>query len=250
MISLKLGTGLTGVVGSQGAVWTPSTLATNKGYWVVRLGHIWKDAAGTVPAAVATDPIRRIDDLSGNGNHLIAPSDPERGLLAIVGGKLVVRCDGATTNYKAANVALGQAKLTMTSAASTAIIPTFIEFPYTISFNPGNNGLRLGFASSKPEVLGGAVNTTTSPTALIINTPYTLTGRVSTTILDLRVNGVVVATGVPISPGATTADCFMASRGDPLFWWNGDIYGGAIYGDTLSDADAALNDAFMASLYS
>lgn len=43
-------------------------------FWSPRvLSSLWQDTAGTVPAAVDSE-VKRMDDLSGNGAHMIAPS--------------------------------------------------------------------------------------------------------------------------------------------------------------------------------
>jgi hypothetical protein len=55
---------------------------------------LFQDAAGTIPATANNDPVRRINDLSGNGNHAIAGSDAARPLLKISGGQRWLEFDG------------------------------------------------------------------------------------------------------------------------------------------------------------
>ncbi|MEM8623747.1 MAG: hypothetical protein AAGG47_09500 [Pseudomonadota bacterium] len=64
------------------------------GLWLFDdFAHLWQDSAGTVPVTQDGDPIRRVDDVSGNDNHMIY--DGTVGLVARVlpGGKICVEAD-------------------------------------------------------------------------------------------------------------------------------------------------------------
>lgn len=52
------------------------------GFWITQLGNIWQEIDGSrATAALSTsDPIGEIGDLSGNGNHMLAPATGQRGL--------------------------------------------------------------------------------------------------------------------------------------------------------------------------
>lgn len=62
-------------------VWTPDNLfaaGERGGYWNVNeLTSLWQDQAGTIQANTVGDSVQRMDDLSGNGNHMIAPVGKE-----------------------------------------------------------------------------------------------------------------------------------------------------------------------------
>ena len=62
-------------------VFSPADLFSNGqrgGYWNVQdLGTLWQDQAGTIPADTDGDLVARMDDQSGNGNHMLAPSGNE-----------------------------------------------------------------------------------------------------------------------------------------------------------------------------
>jgi hypothetical protein len=53
--------------GTGGGMWDPSDMAT-----------MWKDTAGTVPVTADGDFVARIDDKSGNGNHLVQATAANR----------------------------------------------------------------------------------------------------------------------------------------------------------------------------
>jgi hypothetical protein len=70
-------------------------------YKVSQAGSLWQDAAGTIPATALNDPVRRINDLSGNARHAIAGSDAARLLLKISGAIKWLECDGADDHLAA-----------------------------------------------------------------------------------------------------------------------------------------------------
>lgn len=67
--------------GEQGAWWDPSDAST-----------VFQDAAGTVPGAVDS-PVGRINDKSGNGNHLLQTTDARRPILRQDGGTFYTEGD-------------------------------------------------------------------------------------------------------------------------------------------------------------
>lgn len=63
------------------------------GWWDMSdLGAMWADTAGTVPASV-NGAVRRIDDKSGNGNHLIVPNAAHAPILRTDAGVFFLEFD-------------------------------------------------------------------------------------------------------------------------------------------------------------
>jgi hypothetical protein len=58
------------------------------GYEIARSGSIFQDVAGTTPAVANGDPVRRINDLSGNGYHLTMPTGGDYFILNVSGTKM------------------------------------------------------------------------------------------------------------------------------------------------------------------
>lgn len=56
---------------------------------------MWQDAAGTIAVTAGGDKVRRIDDISGNGNNATATSDSERPTYRVNGGKPYLEFNGA-----------------------------------------------------------------------------------------------------------------------------------------------------------
>jgi hypothetical protein len=72
--------------GRQGAVYDVSQLST-----------VWKNVAGTDPVTAVDDIVRRVDDVSGRGHHLLADSDAQAPLLKLASGKY--RPKGSATQF-------------------------------------------------------------------------------------------------------------------------------------------------------
>jgi hypothetical protein len=50
-----------------------------RAFWLYdETSHLWQDTSGTTPVAADTDPIGRVDDLSGNGKHLLQSTSGNR----------------------------------------------------------------------------------------------------------------------------------------------------------------------------
>lgn len=62
------------------------------GIYKVRPGYCWQDTAGTVPANV-NDPVGRLDDISGSGNHILQATATARPTLLQVGTRYCLGSD-------------------------------------------------------------------------------------------------------------------------------------------------------------
>jgi hypothetical protein len=78
--------------GEEGAWYDPSDLST-----------VWQDAAGTTPAT-AGDPVGRIDDKSGNGNHATQSTSTKRPTLQTSGGLYYLDFDGVDDAMATASI--------------------------------------------------------------------------------------------------------------------------------------------------
>ncbi len=73
----------------------PGTLADLVAFYDPNdLDTVWQDTAATTPA-IADDPVGRIDDISGNGNHLLQATAGKRPILRLSGGKYHIEFDGS-----------------------------------------------------------------------------------------------------------------------------------------------------------
>ena len=80
--------------GEQGVWYDPSDLST-----------LFQDAAGTIPVTTTGQPVRRMLDKSGNGNHLTALSDAARPVLQTdSNGRYYLNFDGVDDKMSSANI--------------------------------------------------------------------------------------------------------------------------------------------------
>lgn len=78
-----------------GAVaYSPLNESPNLFYDISNLSTLWKDTAGTVPVTTDGDLVARVDDLSGNGGHLLQPTSSLRPLYKTAGGLSWLEFDG------------------------------------------------------------------------------------------------------------------------------------------------------------
>ena len=88
-----------------GAVFDPTSLFSTEDGIIIdtRNAIFWQDAAKTVPADTVTDPVRVIEDGSGNGNDLVFPTDAARGVLRQgANGEFYVEFDKTKVGSRAA----------------------------------------------------------------------------------------------------------------------------------------------------
>lgn len=78
--------------------WTPAEwfLASEQGIWLDQsdFATMFQDAAGTVPVTGAGQPVGRILDKSGRGNHATQATTANKPILQSIGGKLALVFDG------------------------------------------------------------------------------------------------------------------------------------------------------------
>ena len=85
-------------VGGGSAPWTPAALfaASEQGCWYdpSDMSTLFQDSAGTTPVTAAGQPVGRMLDKSGNGNHVTQATAASRPLLAESGGLRWLAFDG------------------------------------------------------------------------------------------------------------------------------------------------------------
>lgn len=69
-----------------------ASVGAQGGIYKVRPGYCWQDTAGTVPANV-NDPVGRLDDISGSGNHIRQATATARPTLLQVGTRYCLGSD-------------------------------------------------------------------------------------------------------------------------------------------------------------
>jgi hypothetical protein len=100
--------------GEEGAWYDPSDLST-----------VWQDAAGTTPAT-AGDPVGRIDDKSGNGNHATQSTSTARPTLQTSGGLYYLDFDGVDDFMRSSSFPAIAQPISAALGFRASAIPKFI----------------------------------------------------------------------------------------------------------------------------
>ena len=225
---------------AQGAWYDPSDLST-----------LFQDAAGTVPVTAIGDPVGRMLDNSGNGNHATQTSNASRPFLQQSDGLYHLTFDGSNdslitnsinfTGTDKMTVFAGVRKLTNAAAGtfncivelgSGGAVGSFLLFApdgvnnYTFS---GNGSL---FSPSTQAV---------STAASIYNSPHTgviaCTGDISGDLNTMRVNGANIgqATGDQGTGNFGSYALNIGRRSNAILPFNGRIYGLIVLGAQATD---------------
>jgi hypothetical protein len=107
-VSLPGITGMHGLVGAVAAnpagAFTPAALfsgGVKGGYWDPSdINTLWKDTAATIPVTASGDGVARIDDKSGNGNHLVYGGDGSQPYYTEAGTLRYLRLDDSNTLHQ------------------------------------------------------------------------------------------------------------------------------------------------------
>lgn len=93
----------------RGQVWTPARLfeAGEIGLWLdpSDISTMFQDAGGTTPVTAVGQPVGRILDKSGRGNHATQADASRKPILQSIGGKLALVFDGVDDNLVTGTVA-------------------------------------------------------------------------------------------------------------------------------------------------
>jgi hypothetical protein len=116
--------------GEQGAWYDPSDLST-----------LFQDAAATVPVTADSQPVRRVNDKSGRGNHIIAPSDAARPLFRDSGGLRWLQFDGVEDYLVTAMLTASGSDAQMWLGVRRT--QTTTQFPFAYGANT-SGGLEIG----------------------------------------------------------------------------------------------------------
>lgn len=212
MRGLSLGLGLSRKAGGAAApAFTPASLfgaSEPGGYWdFTDASSLWQDAAASTAVAADGDPVRRADDLSGNGNHLVASSDAVRPAFRSSGG--ATWCDWSASDqmtraasYNMANgcfVAIGWRAVSGSVIAYT--LWHHVPASATARFGTGADyASTLFFGECFNAITGRISQVAVAPTAAQV---LTVNAASPTGATSLRRLGTEVATGTGVAPSTT-----------------------------------------------
>lgn len=210
-------------------------------------GSVWRDSAGTLPA-LPDDPVARIDDMSGNGNHATQATVAARPILRQSGGIYWLEFDGVDDALVTGGVDFPGDSLTMIAAAEKASVTTsqlFLGLGATVRcyINRSSSVNRVSMLDGTGERRGF----TQSGIHRVI-----ASGTVDRAagVVALRENGVASnqsQTGTPPGGDFGTLPIALGSTSGGALILNGKFFGGLVRLGALPVADVAGAEAWLAA---
>ena len=232
--------------GEQGAWYDPSDMST-----------LFQDSAGTVPVTAVEQPVGRILDKSGRGNHASQATTTKRPVLKIdAGGRYYLSFDGVDDALQTGNIDFtgtdkmtvwaGVTKLSITDIQAIAELSntfannsTFLLYAYdgaaTIKYEFGSRGTSAALAATTDSKYN-------APTSNVV----TGIGHILGDMCSLRVDGLQV--------GQSTTDQGTVNYGNyPLYIGaraaTSNLFNGRLYGLIVRGAQSSLSQIEATELY-
>ena len=223
----------------QGAIYIPMPV-------VLGAQALFQDAAGTVPVTADGDPVGRMLDQSGNGNHATQSVSGTRSVYRTDGTLHWLQPDGVDDSF------LYPASTTSTShAMSIAHSPdsNIGSRVYLLDSNGSGRFIlgHLALNSGKVGFYDGAWNEPGSATlgAQVV----TYDANSVTTDAGIYRNSVLVGSRLPYSPRAISPPSKLFSVfEDEGSYYKGEVYGIVVIHNTLSESKRILLESYLAGL--
>lgn len=229
--------------GEQGVWYDPSDFST-----------MFQDSAGTTPVTAVGDPVGKILDKSGRGNHASQSTSASRPVLQQdSGGRYYLSFDGTDDSLATSSITPGVDKAQVFAGArklSDAATGIICEFSPTIATNAGSFYLAthdsLGAewsASARGDAAATtnqrAYNTTLSPDTAVISATLDIAGDLST----LRRNGVAGTSGTGDKGLGNFGSypLYIGRRGGSTLPFKGRIYGLIVRFSSANLSDATIS---------
>ena len=231
--------------GEQGAWYDPSDMST-----------LFQDSAGTVPVTAVEQPVGRILDKSGRGNHASQATTTKRPVLKIdAGGRYYLSFDGVDDALQTGNIDFtGTDKMTVwagVTPGSVAANAMLLELSDISNANDGAFKLLVPETYGDPNVSSssrgtsanasdqGVFSTTISTASpLVISTAHDISGDRTT----LSVNGVAYSPAIGDKGAGSFGNypLYIGARAGTFLYFNGRLYGLTVRGaqSTLSQIEA------------
>jgi hypothetical protein len=223
------------------------------GFYIVRPGNVWQDEAGTTPAVNDGDPVARLDDLSGNGNHLTVETTSRRPAFKISGGKYWLEFDGTDDELNTGYSPRNEGSIGVSAFFTTTEAMYCFGARYLAGGDPG-----LGYRSTSGGNSGLQVRTNTGVFALLQETRkaahganltgttlyQSLSGTSSVSLSQSYTPGVVASTHV-LNIGHAGAGSLGSGISRFLGRWYGGYYSTHAASNAQSDQLAALMDSLQ-----
>ncbi|WP_172332551.1 hypothetical protein [Mangrovicoccus sp. HB161399] len=238
-VGMRAGWGGVGDIASLLAEYDPSDLST-----------LWQDSAGTIPVTADGDPVGRMDDKSGNGNHLLQATAAARPVYHTSGGLHWLSSDGVddrlictlASSASALGLMACAANLTYNGSAGTAMEAAAANRADSLS------GLSAVAADTVRQAINGTSFTSriTANNSGVAGTEAVYSSVLTSGALETRINGAVTGSASDAWPDADIAVVSIGAHTGGLQRCEVDFYGGVLAA-SISAAELAAVEAWLAS---
>lgn len=250
-----------------GGEWTPANLfaASEGGWWLdpSDLSTMFQDSAGTIPVTAAGQPVGRINDKSGRGNHFIQATNANRPTLQVDGGgRYYLEGDGindvlrpaaavAAGSSTKAQIIIGLRTNTLASAMAVATSNDVSAGSASPSAFPGTMGLRLMQFATTTNMFVSGVDRLAASGSAADNTSYvySLLADLAAPSMVMRKNGADEVSRTDSFGGGTFLNTvpILFSDADAYGYFPGRVYQAMCrFGPNLSVDDRGRVEAFFA----
>ena len=233
--------------GEQGAWYDPSDLST-----------MYQDAAGTIPVTGVGQPVGKILDKSGRGNHATQSTTATRPTLQQESGKYYLSFDGVDDSLVTGNINFTATDKMTVMAGLRKLRDSPIGTVAELSIDPlANNGtfLMTAPAGGGNTFLFGSGGTTLhygyTPSGGVFAAPLTVVesgiGDIAGDVAKLRINGAQVASSAGDQGTGNYGNfpLYIGRRGGTTTPFNGRLYGLVVRGALSSTAEITSAESYM-----
>lgn len=258
---------------SSANIWTPRLLFApgDLGAWYdpSDLLTLFQDSAGTTPVTAVGQPVGKMLDKSGCGNHATQPTEINCPVLQQdASGRCYLAFNGINSWMSTAAIDFTVTggvtdKLSIISgiAQNSGVTSIVFEFSENVNLNTGTFYLSSSEASAGdlsfrnrgngPLQLGGTSSGTATPVKRVVSQSLNIAETTIATEIVVRINQVPLT----LINYTTTTDSgtgnygnhplYIGARGGSSFFFNGNIYGLVICGATSTDAQINAAEKFL-----
>ena len=227
--------------GTEGAWFDPSDIDT-----------LFQDSAGTTPVTASGQPVGKMLDKSGNGNHATQAISAKRPIYTEGSGLAWLAFDGVGDFMAVADVS-GMRQSIMTFFIGVDPLSLSLREDWFASGNSraySTNNYILGNSASAFQTLGRTPATIVTQGSMTANTKVIVSARSDGTNINSRINGVAQTTAaLTLGTNDTSGFTLGASKTDEVYnhFKQMNMYGLIVRGSTSSAAEIASTEDYLAA---
>ena len=265
-ITSRIASAIAGARQGGAPVWSPANLfaSSEQGAWYdpSDLSTLFQDSAGTTPVTATGQPVGKMLDKSGNGNHAIQTTSSKRPLYQEAGGLSYLLFDGVDdtmvttasvdfTGTDKISLSSGCIKTSSTAGMILELSPNAGSISYSGTFYSvvGNDIVdgvnELGRGSAVTTGLQIAVKSVSNGTTIVKYVTHDISGDIST----VRINA-VAGTNATADKGAGNFGNYklhIGSRNQTSLYYDSKLYSLVIRGSLSSDSERDSLEQWVAS---